>query len=59
MELAHFHRWWSDKPTSIDTPARGVLLVTSIDDYVLTFRDDANELRLTKLQLLRDPDGGD
>jgi len=59
MELAHFFRWWSHKPTSIQIPAQGVLVVTFIDDYVLTFREQATGLELTTLELLRDPDGGD
>ena len=59
MELAHFLRWWSDKPGSIQVPEPGVLVVTFPDEYVLTFRDQPEDFLLTRVEYLRDPDGGD
>ena len=58
MELAHFFKWWVDKPNSIGTPDPGVLVVTFREDYELTFREQPTGLQLIRLKSLRDADGG-
>jgi len=58
MELAFYFKWWTDKPTSVQTPEPHVLLVTFSDDFELTFREEPTGLQLVRLKSLRGAEGG-
>jgi len=58
MEVAFYFKWWTDKPTNVQTPEPHVLLVRFSDDYELTFREQPTGLQLVRLKSLRGAEGG-